>query len=75
MTALPHRSEAKDAFQADIHRTRRGYTLVLRRGSAAHPVLAANGAQPMRWRQLETVLAFLAENYGAFRSVRLNLDE
>lgn len=75
MTGHRHRGETGRDFLADVHRTRRGYTLVLRREDVAYPVLAANGTQPMRWRRLETVLAFLAENYGRPGAVRLNLDE
>jgi len=60
---------------ADIHRTRAGYTLTLLRKEGAFPVLAADGRQPLRWRRLDGVMAYLGENFGALSAIRLNLHE
>ncbi|HJR74808.1 MAG TPA: hypothetical protein VJ806_14360 [Luteimonas sp.] len=69
------RRHGKQSFEAIIHRSRKGYALVLHHPNRIQPLLAENGAQLMRWRSLETALAFLTEKYGFPRAVRLNLGD
>ena len=65
----------KQSFEATIHRSQKGYALILHHPNRVQPVLTANGTRLMRWPQLDAVLAFLTERYGVPRTVRLNLGE
>ncbi len=69
------RHRGKQSFEAIIHRSRKGYAVVLHHPNRIQPVLAENGAQLMRWQRLDAALAFLTEKYGLPRAVRLNLGD
>lgn len=69
------RRGGKQSFEATIHRSRKGYALILHHPNRVQPVLTANGTRLMRWPQLDAVLAFITERYGVPRTVRLNLGE
>lgn len=59
----------------EVHRTHNGYTLTLHRKEGVFPVMAANGRQLMRWRRLDSALAYAAKHFDALSAIRLNLDE
>lgn len=75
MTADNGRSAGPADFEAEVYRSRYGYTLILHRPDGAFPVLAADGRRLMRWRRLEAALAFMAERIGKPGAIRLNLYE
>lgn len=69
------RRQGKQSFEAIIHRSRKGYALILHHPNRIQPVLEENGAQLMRWQRLDAALAFLTERFGFPRAVRLNLGD
>lgn len=75
MTEPGNRTVAPAYVGVDVHRTRHGYTLILHRKEGVFPVLAADGHQLLRWRRLDTALAYLSKNFGALSAIRLNLDD
>ncbi len=69
------RGSRKQYFDATIHRSQKGYAVVLLHPNRVQPLLTESGTQLMRWQRLDAALAFLTERYGIPRAVRLNLGE
>lgn len=60
---------------ADVHRTRKGYTLTLHREGGKYPVLGVDGREPKQWQNLDKALAFLVENFGVLPRIQLKLQD
>lgn len=60
---------------ADVHRTRKGYTLILHRKGGKYPVLGIDGREPEQWQDLDKALAYLVENFGVLSRIQLKLQD
>ncbi len=68
-------ADARIFVGADVHRTRKGYSLTLHRKEGKYPVLSVDGREPEQWQDLDKALAFLVENFGVLSRIQLKLQD